>query len=62
MVVELLGPVRALDRFQRGHAALAIPVAVLRNFSDQGASIAAALVSFSDQPSRCEHFCIFATF
>ncbi len=46
MVVELLGPVRSLDRFQRTHAPLAIPVAVLRNFSEQGAGNAAALVAF----------------
>src|SRR5579872_4794875 len=46
MVVDLLAPVRAFDRFQRRHAPLALVVAVLRNFSDQGAGNAAALIAY----------------
>src|SRR5579862_476008 len=46
MVVDLLAPVRAFDRFQRRHAPLALVVAVLRNFSDQGAGNAAALIAW----------------
>ena len=38
--------VRAFDRFQRRHAVLAIPIAVLRNFSDQGAGNAAVLIAY----------------
>jgi YihY family inner membrane protein len=35
--MDILGPVRAFDRYQRRHPALGIPIAVLRNFSDQRA-------------------------
>jgi membrane protein len=44
--VDLLEPVRAFDRLQRRVPALAIPVAVLRNFSDSGAGNAAALIAW----------------
>jgi membrane protein len=44
--MDLLGPVRSFDRFQRRHPVLAVPVAVLRNFSDQGAGDAAALIAY----------------
>ena len=44
--MDLLVPIRKLDAFQRRHAALAIPVAVLRNFSDQGAGNASALIAY----------------
>src|ERR1700730_11490347 len=44
--MNLLGPVKSFDRLQRRHAVLAIPVAVVRNFSDQGAGDAAALIAY----------------
>ena len=44
--MDVRGPLRAFDRFQRRHSALAIPVAVLRNLSDQGAGNAAALIAY----------------
>jgi membrane protein len=44
--MDVLAPVRAFDRFQRRHRPLAIAVAVLRNFSDQGAGNAAALIAY----------------
>jgi uncharacterized BrkB/YihY/UPF0761 family membrane protein len=44
--VDALRPVRAFDRFQRRHRPLAIIVAVIRNFSDQGAGNAAALIAY----------------
>jgi membrane protein len=44
--VDVLRPVRAFDRFQRRHRPLAIAVAVVRNFSDQGAGKAAALIAY----------------
>jgi membrane protein len=44
--VDLLAPIRKFDAFQRRHAALAVPVAVLRNFSDQGAGNASVLIAY----------------
>ena len=44
--MDALAPVRAFDSLQRRHAALAIPVAVVRNLSDQGAGNAAALIAY----------------
>ncbi|MHB1468780.1 MAG: YihY/virulence factor BrkB family protein, partial [Solirubrobacteraceae bacterium] len=44
--MDLLAPVRAFDRFQRAHRPLAIPIAVLRNFSDKEAGGAAALIAY----------------
>lgn len=44
--MEVLAPVRTFDRFQRRHRPLAITIAVLRNFSDQGAGNAAALIAY----------------
>ena len=41
-----LRPIRAFDRFQRRHPPFAIPIAVVRNFSDQGAGNAAALIAY----------------
>lgn len=44
--MDLLAPIRAFDRFQRRHPPLAIPVAVLRNLSDQGAGNGAVLIAY----------------
>ena len=44
--MDALAPIRAFDRFQRRHAPLAIPIAVLRKFSDDQAGHAAALIAF----------------
>lgn len=44
--MDPLRPIRAFDRFQRRHRALAIPIAVLRNFSDQGAGNASVLIAY----------------
>jgi membrane protein len=44
--MDALAPIRAFDRFQRRHATLAIPIAVLRKFSDDQAGNAAALIAF----------------
>lgn len=44
--MDLLSPVRAFDRFQRRHATFGVAVAVLRNFSDQEAGSAAALIAY----------------
>lgn len=44
--MDLLAPIRAFDRFQRRHPPLAIPIAVLRNFSDQEGGSAAALIAY----------------
>jgi YihY family inner membrane protein len=44
--MDLLAPIRAFDRFQRRHPSLAIPIAVLRNFSDQEGGSAAALIAY----------------
>ncbi len=44
--MDPLAPIRAFDRFQRRHRALAIPIAVLRNVSDQGAGNASVLIAY----------------
>src|SRR5436305_12106713 len=44
--MDPLVPIKAFDRFQRRHRALAIPVAVLRNISDQGAGNASVLIAY----------------
>jgi len=44
--MDLLGPLRAFDDYQRRKPALAVPIAVLKNFSDQGAGDAAALIAY----------------
>jgi YihY family inner membrane protein len=44
--VDVLRPIRRFDAFQRRHAWLAIPVAVLRNLSDQGAGQASVLIAY----------------
>jgi membrane protein len=44
--MDVLGPVRAFDRLQRRHASLAIPIAVIRTFGEQGAGNAAALMAY----------------
>jgi membrane protein len=44
--MDILRPVRVFDRFQQRHRGLAIPMAVLKKFSDDGAGRLAALVSY----------------
>lgn len=44
--MDPLRPIRAFDGFQRRHRALAIPIAVLRNFSDQGAGNSSVLIAY----------------
>jgi membrane protein len=44
--VDLLRPVRAFDRRQQRHRWLAIPIAVLKKFSDDGAGGLAALIAY----------------
>jgi YihY family inner membrane protein len=44
--MDVRAPIRAFDGFQRRHRPLAIAVAVLRNFSDQGAGNASALIAY----------------
>jgi uncharacterized BrkB/YihY/UPF0761 family membrane protein len=44
--VDLLRPVRAFDRVQQRHRWLAIPTAVIKKFSDDGAGGLAALISY----------------
>src|SRR5579871_2624160 len=44
--MDLLAPVKAFDRLQRRHRPLAIPVAVLRNFSDQRAGVWAVQIAY----------------
>lgn len=44
--MDVLAPVKAFDRFQRKHAVAAVPIAVVRNFSDQGAGNAAAVLAY----------------
>ena len=44
--MDPLAPIKAFDRFQRRHPPLAIPIAVLRNISDQGAGNAAVLIAY----------------
>src|SRR5438270_10021978 len=44
--MDLLRPVRAFDRTQQRHKWLAIPFAVIKKFSDDGAGGLAALVAY----------------
>lgn len=44
--MDILAPVRAFDRFQQRHAALGVPMAVVKKFSDDGAGNAAALIAY----------------
>ena len=44
--MNVRGPLQAFDQFQRRHAGLAIPIAVVRNLSDQGAGNAAVLIAY----------------
>ncbi len=44
--MDLLAPVRAFDRFQQKHASAAIPLAVVRKYSDDKAGNLAALVAY----------------
>jgi uncharacterized BrkB/YihY/UPF0761 family membrane protein len=44
--MDYLAPIKAFDRFQRRRAPVAIVIAVLRNFSDQNAGNAAALIAY----------------
>jgi membrane protein len=44
--MDPLAPIKAFDRFQRRHPPLAIPIAVLRNISDQGAGNAAVVIAY----------------
>lgn len=44
--MDPLAPIKAFDRFQRRHPPLAIPIAVLRNISDQGAGNASVLIAY----------------
>lgn len=44
--MDIKAPVQTLDRFQQRHAALAVPVAVVRKYSDDQASNLASLVAY----------------
>jgi membrane protein len=44
--VDKLAPVRRFDRLQRGHPALAVPLAVLKKVSDDSAGNYAALIAY----------------
>jgi membrane protein len=44
--MDLLAPVKAFDRLQRRHRVLAVPIAVLRNFSDQRAGTWAVQIAY----------------
>lgn len=44
--MDLLGPVRAFDRAQQKHRWLAVPMAVVKKFSDDGAGGLAALIAY----------------
>jgi membrane protein len=44
--VDILRPVRVFDEFQQRHRGLAIPMAVLKKFGDDGAGNLAALVAY----------------
>lgn len=44
--MDILAPVRRFDAFQRRHRGLAIPIAVLRNVSDQEAGNASVLIAY----------------
>jgi hypothetical protein len=45
-LTDSLGPVSSFDRFQRRHRAIAIPIAVLKKFADDGAGNAATLIAY----------------
>ncbi|HTX31985.1 MAG TPA: YihY/virulence factor BrkB family protein [Solirubrobacteraceae bacterium] len=44
--MDILRPVRTFDRFQQRHRGLAIPMAVLKKFSDDGGGQLAAMVTY----------------
>ncbi len=44
--MDALAPVRAFDRFQQHHRAIAVPIAVLKKFSDDSAGNQAALIAY----------------
>jgi YihY family inner membrane protein len=44
--VDLLAPVRSFDRYQQSHRWLAIPMAVVKKFGDDGGGSLAALVAY----------------
>jgi len=44
--MDAKGPLRALDRFQRRHAALAVPVAVARKYGEDSGGSLAALIAY----------------
>ncbi len=44
--MEILAPVKAFDRFQQRHKPVAIPIAVLKKFSDDQAGNRAALIAY----------------
>ena len=44
--MDILRPVRAFDRYQQRHRGLAIPMAVLKKFSDDQGGSLAAVVSY----------------
>jgi YihY family inner membrane protein len=44
--MDVLRPVRAFDRLQQRHAWLAVPMAVIKKFSDDGAGGLAALIAY----------------
>lgn len=44
--MDLLGPVRSFDRYQQSHKWLAVPMAVVKKFDDDGAGSLAALVAY----------------
>ena len=46
MTVNLLAPIKSFDRYQRRHPALAIPIAVVKKFSDDQGGNLAALIAY----------------
>ncbi|MBV8430595.1 MAG: hypothetical protein JO244_05500, partial [Solirubrobacterales bacterium] len=44
--MDILRPLRAFDRYQQRHNGLAIPMAVLKKFSDDSGGRLAALVGY----------------
>ncbi|MBV9167927.1 MAG: YihY/virulence factor BrkB family protein [Solirubrobacterales bacterium] len=44
--MDPLAPIKSFDRFQRRHSLLAVPIAVLKNISDQGAGNASVLIAW----------------
>jgi inner membrane protein YhjD len=44
--MDITAPIRSFDRFQQRHPALAIPLAVIKKFGDDGAGNLAALVAY----------------